>query len=585
MVRLRALLLLAVSASVCAPAAVSAAPPLVGQWPLDGSYEDGANELTADTSGNALALRAPNGSVHLGLPARFGTGATLGTNLTPLQVTSPLLAPAQVTLLAWIKQTGNPGILRYIAGRGDDGAPTCLGSTWALYTGHGGAPGLRFYVRSGAAGTGALTPAPGDAAVFNGQWHLVAGTYDGAAARLYVDGVPVGAPAPAPPPLKYALGGGSSFYVDGYPVDACVLGVNGDDWPGAIDEVRVYDRALSASELSRLAAAGPSAPDLVTDASLVPPPPPAPPVGEPAASAIAQAGPISAPQIPTKAVQAAALAQATKGLAGAAGKAPTEATQVALTAAQSKALEAMRNAAAGSQVSAAQAAKEMSAAEMRRTKPDPKVQARLEAMAYGIAAQVPAAAAGQVVEAVATIALEKKQNGKVRTQTIVLPPAVGIAEAKSKQAELQFPVDAKASAAMTKDDVAKAAMSVQAVAVDKVSELGELESLRLQMAMDRRSKFMTTLSNLLGKLSDTQDAITQNLKGGVTESEQERQKTLKAKEAKLDKQAKALEQQRDAANQQAADAMKAAVAALTAGALPTATTSLTGCTLCALAAR
>lgn len=48
--------------------------------------------------------------------------------------------------------------------------------------------------------------------------------------------------------------------------------------------------------------------------------------------------------------------------------------------------------------------------------------------------------------------------------------------------------------------------------LDSMSELGETESLRLQMAMDRMSKMMTTLSNILKKISDTSDAITQNLK-------------------------------------------------------------------------
>lgn len=45
-----------------------------------------------------------------------------------------------------------------------------------------------------------------------------------------------------------------------------------------------------------------------------------------------------------------------------------------------------------------------------------------------------------------------------------------------------------------------------------MSEMGEMESLRLQMAMDRLSKMMSTLSNLLKKTSDTANAITQNLK-------------------------------------------------------------------------
>ena len=45
-----------------------------------------------------------------------------------------------------------------------------------------------------------------------------------------------------------------------------------------------------------------------------------------------------------------------------------------------------------------------------------------------------------------------------------------------------------------------------------MSEMGEMESLRLQMAMDRMSKMMSTLSNLLKKISDTSTSITQNLK-------------------------------------------------------------------------
>ena len=39
-----------------------------------------------------------------------------------------------------------------------------------------------------------------------------------------------------------------------------------------------------------------------------------------------------------------------------------------------------------------------------------------------------------------------------------------------------------------------------------------MESLRLQMAMDRMSKLLTALSNILKKASDTADTITQNLK-------------------------------------------------------------------------
>ncbi|HNU14426.1 MAG TPA: hypothetical protein PKI55_08175 [Chitinophagaceae bacterium] len=48
--------------------------------------------------------------------------------------------------------------------------------------------------------------------------------------------------------------------------------------------------------------------------------------------------------------------------------------------------------------------------------------------------------------------------------------------------------------------------------LDSMSEMGEMESLRLQSAMDRMSKMNSTLSNLLKKIHDTQQSIIQNLK-------------------------------------------------------------------------
>ena len=48
--------------------------------------------------------------------------------------------------------------------------------------------------------------------------------------------------------------------------------------------------------------------------------------------------------------------------------------------------------------------------------------------------------------------------------------------------------------------------------IDSMSEMGEMESLRLQMAMDRISKMMGALSNLMKKLSDTSQQVVQNMK-------------------------------------------------------------------------
>jgi hypothetical protein len=48
--------------------------------------------------------------------------------------------------------------------------------------------------------------------------------------------------------------------------------------------------------------------------------------------------------------------------------------------------------------------------------------------------------------------------------------------------------------------------------LDSLSEMGELESLRLQMAMDRQSKMMSTLSNIMKTMSKTASSIVENLK-------------------------------------------------------------------------
>ncbi|MBJ7473014.1 MAG: hypothetical protein JHD16_17045 [Solirubrobacteraceae bacterium] len=595
-------------ALVACPVGAQAAPPLVGQWPLDGSYEEGVSEVTPDASGNGLALRAPNGSVHVGSPARFGTGATLATNLTPLLLISPLLAPPQLTLLAWVRQNGNPGTLRYIAGRGDDGL-TCGGSSFAFYTGYPNRPGLTFYVRTTSAvpaESSVLADSPSPNAVYDNQWHLLAGTFDGSSLRFYVDGQLVGEPKPVAAPINYGLSG-RDFYVDGYPVDGCNFFANADDWPGGIDEVRLYDRALTATEVARLAAApGPAAPELITDASLIASPVPTTP--EPAPVPLAP--PVSSSQrqpVPSgagKVVKAPELAAATASVPGSSRRPRTEPIEEAIAASQAQASGSLRRPRPTSQVARAEEVDDLSPTDKRRVKPDPRIQARLEAMKFGLAAEVPAAE-GQLVAAVATVVLEKKSGNDVKTQTITLPPAVGIAKAgggsgEAAAAEVQFPVDGQATAAMTKKDVARAAMSVQAVTLDGAADLGQETSIRLQQILDRKAKALESLSNLLKKLQQTQDQITQNLKGGLSDAERKRQKALEAQAANLEKQARAAEQQRDAANQQATEATRAAVAALvesitaatspapgaapSAGALPAASTMLSGCARCQLAA-
>ena len=49
--------------------------------------------------------------------------------------------------------------------------------------------------------------------------------------------------------------------------------------------------------------------------------------------------------------------------------------------------------------------------------------------------------------------------------------------------------------------------------LDLENEMSEMTSMRLQMSMDRRSKFVEALSNIMKKIDSTQETIVQNLKG------------------------------------------------------------------------
>jgi len=48
--------------------------------------------------------------------------------------------------------------------------------------------------------------------------------------------------------------------------------------------------------------------------------------------------------------------------------------------------------------------------------------------------------------------------------------------------------------------------------LDGMSEMSQMTSLRLQMTMDRRSKFISMLAQMMKKISTTQDILVQNIK-------------------------------------------------------------------------
>lgn len=88
-----------------------------------------------------------------------------------------------------------------------------------------------------------------------------------------------------------------------------------------------------------------------------------------------------------------------------------------------------------------------------------------------------------------------------------------------QQGRVQTDADYNEAAAVDKPSTSGGAVDVErpdlasvSSRLDSMSEMGETESLRLQMAMDRLSKLMNTLSNLLHRVEATNAAITQNMK-------------------------------------------------------------------------
>lgn len=71
------------------------------------------------------------------------------------------------------------------------------------------------------------------------------------------------------------------------------------------------------------------------------------------------------------------------------------------------------------------------------------------------------------------------------------------------------PIGPRPASTLTK----KGVTGVRTDKPDSTNDMSEMDSLQLQMMMDRRSKFVAALNNIMKKIDDTQDTIIQNLKG------------------------------------------------------------------------
>ncbi len=238
---------------VSARAAAPGVDEVLAQWHLDSFAA-----TSPDSSGHGNDLTIPGGQ-QVTTAGRWGNAFSFdGQHSDGLAAPASGVQSPAVTVMAWVKAAQSPGNLRYVIAKGDTG---CNGASWAIYTGLDG--GLKFYIDDGT--NPHISPGVASATIWDGNWHGVAGTFDGSTVRFYVDGTEIGSGTTAHTSIDYALPT-TSMALGNYPANCGTYG-----FTGAIDEVRVYNRALSAAEIAQLLqATGTNPPDLDSDGDGVP---------------------------------------------------------------------------------------------------------------------------------------------------------------------------------------------------------------------------------------------------------------------------------------------------------------------------
>jgi hypothetical protein len=222
--------------ALIAPAAQANIGP-VGQWRLD----EGSGSVLVDSSGNG-----DNGTATGGVTWTAGpSGSALafdGTGGVRIPDAPQLEPSAAITVAAWVATTGSPGSYKYVVAKG---ANRCTSASYGLYSGPNG--GLEFYIARGQGTIYARSPDAGWG-VWDGRWHLAVGTFDGTTIRLYVDGAEVGFGTQYPGPIEYLLNDTNDLFIGDYPSCSNLY------FPGAISDVRIWNRALSAADVFALSA-------------------------------------------------------------------------------------------------------------------------------------------------------------------------------------------------------------------------------------------------------------------------------------------------------------------------------------------
>ena len=222
-------------AGICSSPTPTATPDLVGYWPM----EEGSGTSVLDASGQGNNGSLPvNGTWIAGQRGTYALRVDGNTQYASVPDAASLDLTSAITLAAWIKpeQNTTQDLIKKAVNGGTDGYELTLSAV--------SAPNVqKVFVRFNQVTSGdtyrvnSTTQYPADGTT----WMHVAATYDGATIRLYVNGVQEG-----------SLAASITIAQNNLPLGIGAQSDGGRKYKGALDEVRVYGRALSAAEIAEL---------------------------------------------------------------------------------------------------------------------------------------------------------------------------------------------------------------------------------------------------------------------------------------------------------------------------------------------
>jgi hypothetical protein len=233
-----AIAILAILALGVPPAYASAGPGVIGQWRFDEpggqlALDDGPSGLHGELGSTV----GPDPADPVRIPGLSGGALHFDGDTYVRLPIAAALAPPVLTIEAVVRAKASPGQYRYVVSRGSRG---CFSGTYGLYTAQNG--GLAFYIFDGERYL--VSSSAGVADIWNGDWHSVAGVYDGAALRLFVDGRQIGKPMALPPDTAIGYDGPAEQTYIGTYIGTCVLPFVGD-----LDSVRILGAAQTPGEV------------------------------------------------------------------------------------------------------------------------------------------------------------------------------------------------------------------------------------------------------------------------------------------------------------------------------------------------